>query len=326
MTILPAFLLWCTLIVQKHPYLIHAARFAVSGPILTITVKDPLQFIDDDKNNKDGDESEASYIDKSSNKQWIDLSSIRPNIQWNVYSRAPPLPNWFPALKSIKGSVGYQYNDVKRLPSWIEGTAKLALPGHETSGNELQIQPSYEVKTGRTNLLVQANQGASYLFAQLSNKQKMLLELVRASVLWNLPSASLSSIRVTPSIDIIKKDIGCIIEAVTGGAGKTRAVLNLEYDNPTLSILYSPNDRNLLSPQISLYTADIIYQWQVLLGSDGNHGSFVMKVDPISDIHVTWTDETRSGGSWITDVRIPLEGTTLRSLAADVRVRRQFKF
>jgi hypothetical protein len=45
-----------------------------------------------------------------------------------------------------------------------------------------------------------------------------------------------------------------------------------------------------------------------------------------SAIYVTWTDTSASGGSWVTDLKLPLEATTLKALAADIRVRRQFSF
>jgi hypothetical protein len=78
---------------------------------------------------------------------------------------------------------------------------------------------------------------------------------------------------------------------------------------------------NTIAPEISLYTARITYQWNVQLES----GSIHTKVDPTSEIHVTWTDLSRSG-KWVTDFRLPLTGTTASALAADIRVRRQFQF
>ena len=78
---------------------------------------------------------------------------------------------------------------------------------------------------------------------------------------------------------------------------------------------------HVIAPEISLYNAKIIYQWNIALQS----GSIRTKVDPTSAIHVTWTDKSMTG-KWVTDFRLPLAGTTLSALAADVRVRRQFAF
>jgi hypothetical protein len=78
---------------------------------------------------------------------------------------------------------------------------------------------------------------------------------------------------------------------------------------------------NTIAPEISLYNARILYQWNIALDS----GSIRTKVDPTSAIHVTWTDKSLTG-KWVTDVRVPLAGTTVSALSADVKVRRQFSF
>lgn len=78
---------------------------------------------------------------------------------------------------------------------------------------------------------------------------------------------------------------------------------------------------NVISPEISLHKAKIVYNWNVLLES----GSIRTKVDPTEAIHVTWTDRSLNG-RWVTDFSLPLKGTSLKALAANVRVRRQFNF
>ena len=79
--------------------------------------------------------------------------------------------------------------------------------------------------------------------------------------------------------------------------------------------------RNIISPEISLHTAKIVYNWNIRLES----GSIRTKVDPTEAIHVTWTDRSMNG-RWVTDCSLPLKGTSLKALAANVRVRRQFTF
>lgn len=79
--------------------------------------------------------------------------------------------------------------------------------------------------------------------------------------------------------------------------------------------------RNIISPEISLHTAKIVYNWNIRLES----GSIRTKVDPTEAIHVTWTDRSMNG-RWVTDCSLPLKGTSLKALAASVRVRRQFTF
>ena len=287
-----------------------AVRFAVNGPTLTVTVRDPRQ-------------SPSTVTSDNALETlpppWFDLAALRPNIRCGIQSLEPPLPNWLPSLKSIRAGIGYSYTDLQRLPSWVEATGKFAI----TPSSELQVQPSYQVKSKKANLMLQVSRGAAYLFARLSSREKYLVEALRGSMLFNTPIASVSSIRVTPSVDLVQRDAACIVEAVTGGAGRTKAVLHLERQNPTLAVVYALDDRNIIAPEINLYNAKIVYQWNSNLGS----GSSVRtKVDPTSAIEVTWTDQSVQGGSWVTEVRLPLEGTSINGLAADVKVRRQFSF
>ena len=78
--------------------------------------------------------------------------------------------------------------------------------------------------------------------------------------------------------------------------------------------------RNIISPEISLYDAKIIYNWSVALDS----GAIKTRVDPSSAIQITWTDQG-SNGKWVTDFKLPLVPNP-GPLAGDIRVRRQFEF
>lgn len=97
-------------------------------------------------------------------------------------------------------------------------------------------------------------------------------------------------------------------------------MLDLNWDNPTLSIMHALDERNTISPEISLTSAKIMYNWDVAL----NSGSIKTRVDPTSAIQVTWIDQTESG-KWVTDFNLPLTGGP-GPLAGDIRVRRQFAF
>lgn len=283
-------------------------RFSVNGPVVTLTLKNP--------------ESESPSSEDP--RPWpIDWASLRPNILWEVSSLQPPLPYWVPVLKQLRGRIGYQYTDLKRLPSWLEGTAKFA-----SNLGECIVQPSYELRSKRTTILLEASRGTTWILAKLGlAKDQVLptLETVRSSFVVHLPSPTVSSVRITPSVDVVGKDLACQIEAVTGGFGRTRAILNLEYQNPTLSVIHALSNRHTIAPTINLYNAKIVYQWNVLLGRTGS-SSVRTKVDPTSAVEVTWTDQSEGPGSWVTDIRLPLEGTSLQALAADIRVRRQFRF
>jgi len=311
MTILRRSFSLCLLLLAS----VEGAKFSISGPTLTVTLKDPQPS---SALTTASSKSKSLFQDPTQGTQWLDLSSIRPNAVWGIQSESLPLPNWFPSLKAIKATIGYQYTDLKRLPSWIEASAKFSRPAAD-----LLVQPTYEVKSGQTSVIVQASRGANYVLARLASQQRNLLQALRGSVLFSLPYASIIAVRLAPSVDLSRNDVSCLVEAVTGGTARTKAVLNLEYQNPTLQVIHMLDDRNTVAPEITLYNAKITYQWNLQLSQGG---SLRVKVDPVQDVQVTWTDQSASGGSWVTDLRLPLEGTSVHALAADVRVRRQFNF
>lgn len=282
-----------------------APRFEVNGPVVTLTLKEPT------------DES-------SNSRPWItDVSSVRPKATWSVKTNTNPFPRLLPTLKQLRADIGYEYHRFRNGPSFLEATARFS-----TRQGDVIVQPSYDVPTQRNTLLIQASRGASYVSAKMGggggNLARSFVSALKGSFLINLPYAAVSAVRLTPSWDCHKHDLACTVEAVTGGPSRTKAVLNLDYYNPTLTVVHALDERNTIAPEINLYNAKIVYQWDVLLGDTGS--SLRTKVDPVTAIHVTWTDVSASGGSWVTDVRLPLEGSTVAALAADVRIRRQFRF
>ena len=185
-----------------------AAKFSVTGPILTVTLKEP------DEPCAAGDVTESS--------KWLNLGSLRPNALWSISSNDPPLPNWLPALKSCRTTVGYRYDDQKTLPSYIEGDATFA-----NDAGELQLQPTYEVGSKKTSMVVQASNGNSFVVARLATRGRRLLEFIRGSYSSSLPFASISGVRVTSSFDFIRSNPTLTVEGVTGSA-RTKAILNLQ--------------------------------------------------------------------------------------------------
>jgi hypothetical protein len=310
-----------------------AVRFSSQGPVLTVTLKDPDVAVVP---------SSSASVEEELNGRieetppWFDFSALNPNALWGIQTQGKPLPNRLPSLQSLRAAVGYRYADLRNLPSWIEGTATFEVAGGTA---EVRVQPSYEVGSGTSNLLVQVSRGAAHALARFvhqrpgdksennndssSSSRWLGLQDVRASTLFHLPTASLASIRVSPSVNVPARNVACRVEAVTGGSGRTKAVLNLEASNPTLAVLYAPTDKHLLRPEISLTTAAMTYQWIV----KPMPGCTVKTlVDPMSHIAITWTDESMAGtGTWQTDVTLPLAGTAPGALAAKVRVRRQFR-
>lgn len=322
--------------------LVDAGKFAVSGPVLTVTLKDanpkPTPSV------TEAFTSSSSGGPSDSPQRWMDLTSLRPNLFWSLQSTSPPLPNWFPSWTSLRTNVGYRYEELKRLPSFIESDLKFR---SEKLKAELQVKPSFELKPKRSNLLLQATKGASYVLARFSmshsrkkiqhddidwettpttsakSSRNFALNYLRASYQVNFPSdSSISSLRITPSLDLSNTvEPSCELEGTTG---RTLARLKLNYNNPTLAVFHAIDERNTISPEISLYNAKIQYSWNVQLR---NGASIRTKVDPTTAIEVQWTDTSAAdGGRWVTDFRLPLEGTTIQALASDVKVRRQFNF
>ena len=249
--------------------------------------------------------------------KWLDLGSLHPNAYWSVQSKGAPLPAWFPSLKGIRGSLNYRYEDSPMLPSDVSADVRFA---KERLG-ELQIQPSYNLKSKKATCEVQIiREERMNILTRLSSSGERLVEFVKGSILVELPFQSLSTIKITPAFDFVSNNPTCVMEGVTG-SGRTKAILNLQWQDPTLTVVHALDERNTIAPQISLQTAKILYSWTV----DLNGGSIETKVDPTSAVHVTWTDQTMSG-RWVTDFSLPLKGTTVSALAANVRVRRQFTF
>ncbi|KAI2493843.1 hypothetical protein MHU86_20682 [Fragilaria crotonensis] len=275
------------------------ARFAISGPVLTITLKDP--------------DAEGG----GTPTKWADLSALRPTAQWSVQSRDPPLPHWLPLLKSIRASLGYSHAE-GGLPSTVDSEWRFAKDGY----GDLDIQPSYHFKQKRTTCIIQATKGnTASIIAKVTFGGKRILEGIKGNFMLNLPSSiSVSALKVSPSFDFTRNTPSCTLEGITG-SGRTKAILNLQYEEPTLSVVHAIDERNVISPEISLHTAKIVYNWNIRLES----GSIRTKVDPTEAIHVTWTDRSMNG-RWVTDCSLPLKGTSLKALAAKVRVRRQFTF
>jgi hypothetical protein len=197
------------------------ARFAVQGPVLTVTLKDPQLSASDSK--------------------WLDLSSIRPNAVMSLQSTSKPLPNWLPSLQSLRANVGYHYEELKRLPSYVESDVRFS----NTHG-DLQIQPSYEFRTKKASLILQASRGASHLMGRFTTKGERWLEMVRGCYQLDLPYASVGGVRITPSFDFRRNEPVCLLEATTGSQ-RTKAVLNLEYDNPTLSVVHALDNRYVVT-------------------------------------------------------------------------------
>jgi hypothetical protein len=205
-------------------FLGEATKFSVTGPVLTVTLREPLERKDSNEGN-------------NNNNKWLDLGSLCPNLQWSVSSDDPPLPNWFPSFKSCHATLGYRYDDIKTAPSFLEGNARFA-----NDFGELTLQPTFQVKQRKASMVVQATKGASYTVARFTTKGKRVLEFLRGSYAVSLPFASISGVRVTPSYDFVTCNLSILVEGVTGSA-RTKAILNLQYQEPTLTVVHALDER-----------------------------------------------------------------------------------
>lgn len=215
----------------------QARRFVSSGPVLTITLKDSHEQSSGDLVSP----SDGTAVSSSQQQhQWFNLANFRPNLMWSLQSQGKPLPNWLPNWQSLRTTVGYQYESLKRMPSFIEADAKFS---SDKLGIDLDVQPSYEFGSERSVLLVQASRGkAAYLMAKFSTKKERWLQLLRGCYQAELPYASVGAVRVTPTWDLARGQASCLLEGTTGSQ-RTKAVLNLEYDNPTLTVIHSLDER-----------------------------------------------------------------------------------
>jgi len=134
-----------------------------------------------------------------------------------------------------------------------------------------------------------------------------------------LPSfTSLQALSIQPSYDLETNSPTCVLQTHSL-SGRTTATLDLNWDDSTFTILHTIDDYNTISPQISLSTSSIIYQWAVYTkgieyykNNRRSRGSMIhTRVDPLSSIDVTWIDPTtndsdESIGKWITQIHLPL--------------------
>jgi len=271
--------------------LANAGKFSSQGPSLSVTLR-----------NTPDKETDA----------WLDLGSLEPNAKWSVQTNEPPLPNWLPSLRSLSASIGYSpTTERKLLPNSLQCTGKFAL----SDSTVLQVQPTRDLSSKSTNLLLQLSRGTASLVAGFKGVKQ--LDKLQGNFLVNLPTASLSNVRFMPTWN--RKNPSCTITTTTGGEGATQASLYIDSDlSPEVSLAYKAG-AHTIKPTIRLRDAHVSYLWTMQ-----NEGSNLRaEVDPSTSVKLTWTESTYSGdGNWITNVRIPLDDDE----KIEWRVRRQFQF
>lgn len=352
---------------------INATKFDVVGPVVTLTLKDPSGSTSTSNNiDKSLDVEQPVILDGL-----FSIPGLNPCVTWSIASSASasalPFPKLLPSLKSISLSTQYKYHENKKFFNKIEGLLRFVTSSRSRRGNkhnsyndddeqhnniddvpapsEIILKPSYSFKSKKACLNIKCgNEGSVFGMIKLSacgNKGKRLIEYIKGSYRTSLPFInSISHLTFQPSFDFIKGMPSCIISGVTNtgsligmgpNTGKTTAIIDLNFDEPTLSFIHHLDEWNIISPIISLNTAKIVYNWKLLLKNDS---TIVTRLDPSNSMHVCWTD-CAPNGHWITDFTLPLSSNPTATgihidhlvtaskkgpLVADIRVRRQFIF
>lgn len=241
----------------------------------------------------DGPSVTVTLNDSDNKNSWVD--GLRPSFYCSVRSNGPPVPS-IPNLKRISLAMEGQKKNVQ-----VDAAGCL-----QFGRCELQIQAAYK-RQQPTHLVLKLLHGRTFGLVNFSRKR---LEYVAGQYQTTVGRVGLS---IEPGFHVNTRDWYCRLEALTG---RTKAILDLQYMQPSLAIQYKPNESNLLRPEIDLYSGKMKYQWITRL----RRGTLRTTVDPSEALEWTWTDGS-SSGCWVTDIRFPLN-----KAPASLRVRRLFRF
>ncbi len=342
---------------------VEASRFQLQGPIVTVTLRDPSEQIappyfspttTTKDTSADPTDEETAEIEKPRRKKrlWNRFrlnnphqippiaSTLSPTILAAIRS-SNPLPNYFPALQSTSLTASYNYHDIKDKPNFVETDMRLY---SKRLGLDVDIGGSYNVQQNAAAVSVRVGAmedplrdgtvrgGGSFGMVRfMLTRGKKYLQFAKAQYSLNLPFHGVGSIAISPSYNFDKMYSEAVTVVGYSGSGRTAAVLNLNWDAPTLSVKHALDARNTIQPEISLLDAKILYNWNVALTGGS---SIRTRVDPTDSVQVSWIDETRNG-KWVTDFRLPLisgaagaagEDGLGAALNSQIRVRRQFVF
>lgn len=150
-----------------------------------------------------------------------------------------------------------------------------------------------------------------------------------------LRNKSPKGVSVSPSYDFVEGKVRCVFSGDVGASGRTKAVLRLDTDDSTLTVVRVLDERKIIAPTISLQSGKIVYDWYLSLdnsrsdeqpfGTKDTKSSIRAHVDPTKGIRLVWTDGVAGGGScWVTECRVPLGTAGPGPFATDVRVGRRW--
>jgi len=220
-------------------------KFTSTGPVLSLTLRDPFASPSgtSSSSSSTGSASGLNVSPGYSDTTLLvtSLSNLNPCCNWSMHSNGPPFPAKVPFIQSISASLVYQYNQLKAFPNSISG--KINLGGFLQDRLKIQLFPSVKVKSGQVDLAISAStENDDHMgCVQMSNKGGVILKQIRTSHKFHWPFAAMNSVTVAPSFDFQKGIPSCILSGVTG-SGRTAAIVDLNMDDPTLSVSHAVDD------------------------------------------------------------------------------------
>jgi len=205
--------------------------------------------------------------------------------------------------------------------------------------------PNFYGSTARIKSILKSDKYRrnNHLMVRLANGggKGATVEYVRASLRLSTPSFLRrfrnnrgKGVTVMPSYDFKDGKARCILSGDVGSTGRTRAVLRLDVDESTLTLVRALDGNTIIAPTISLQSGKIVYDYHLDLDGDQSAtsqtklgSSLRAHVDPSKGIILKWTDGIPggAGGScWVTECRVPLGEAASGTMAADVRVGRRW--
>jgi hypothetical protein len=251
-------------------------------------------------------------------------------------------------LKARDLDVGITYRDgisssSGRVPTveLLLGRTRPSLPPPNFFGSTARIKSILKSDKYRRNnhLMVRLATGGENGAQTGSNIATV--EYIRASLRLSTPSFLRrfrnnrgKGVTVMPSYDFKESKARCVLSGDVGSTGRTRAVLRLDVDESTLTLVRALDGNKVIAPTISLQSGKIVYDYHLDLDGDESStsqrkvgSSLRAHVDPSKGVILKWTDGIPggAGGScWVTECRVPLGETASGPLAADVRVGRRW--
>ena len=203
-------------------------RFHVIGPVVTVTLKD-----------------EDAEGHDSTTRKWMNFHQLRPNVLWSAQSKGPPLPESIPNLQSVRANVGYEHSSFHSKKSFLplsfaEADLRFDFPQRNLS---LNVQPAYEVQQGKASLMLQATRGANFVLTKVSTHGDRWLQGVKGCWQCRTKFPECQQVRISPTYDATKGGQFQLLAEGMTSTQRTKAVLNLNVDNPTLTVVHQLDDR-----------------------------------------------------------------------------------